>query len=77
MRTTHTYALLEVSPQAFDEIATLLREAGYDHVFVSHSDGDTVIDMHGIALERGPAEDPVQPAAGPRSARGRVQDGEI
>jgi hypothetical protein len=48
MRTTHTYALLPVSKQTFDEIARKLRDAGYDHAF-----DDGVIDMHGIGLEQG------------------------
>lgn len=47
LRQTHTFATLEVSQAAFDEIEKKLREAGYDHAFV-----DGLIDMHGIALER-------------------------
>lgn len=47
LRTTHTFAVLEVSAAAYDEIASKLREAGYDHVFI-----DEHIDMHGIALKR-------------------------
>lgn len=43
---THTYVTLEVSGAAYEEIATKLREAGYDHVFMD--DGE--IDMHGLAL---------------------------
>ena len=42
---TYSYAILDVSPGTFDEIAEKLRAAGYDHAF----DRD-VIDMHGIAL---------------------------
>lgn len=45
IRQTHTYAVLEVSKEAFNEIKKKLREAGYDHAFI-----DDVIDMHGIAL---------------------------
>lgn len=52
LRVTHTYALLEVSAAAHDEIAAKLREAGYDHVFGDKGE----IDMHGIALTR--AEEP-------------------
>ncbi len=47
MKTTHTYALLEVSAAAFREVSEKLRAAGYDHAF--DADGN-VIDMHGIAL---------------------------
>ncbi len=44
---THTYATLEISAQAFDEIARKLKDAGYDTAF---DDRGTLIDMHGIAL---------------------------
>lgn len=44
---THTFATLEVSQTAFDEIEKKLREADYGHAFV-----DGLIDMHGLALER-------------------------
>ena len=46
MRTTHTYALLEVSHNAWKEIKAKLLEAGYDHAI--NDEGE--IDMHGIAL---------------------------
>lgn len=46
IKQTHTYVTLEVSQAAYNEIATKLREAGYDHVF--GDDGE--IDMHGLAL---------------------------
>ncbi len=46
---THTYVILDISPNAFREISGKLRDAGYDHAF--HQDGDReVIDMHGIAV---------------------------
>jgi len=54
-RTTHTYALFEVSRATFDEIAAKLREADYDHAF--DADG-TTIDMHGIGLRAEPAKPP-------------------
>ena len=57
MRTTHTYAVLRISRPAFQEIKTLLEQAGYREQF--HEDPDepdqTLIDMHGIAL--GPEEE--------------------
>lgn len=43
---TYTYAILDISPEAYREIKSKLKEAGYDHAF--HGD---VIDMHGIALQ--------------------------
>ena len=48
MRTTHTYACLEVSAQTYREIADALRAAGYDHAFNEKGE----IDMHGIGLQR-------------------------
>lgn len=58
---TYTYAELEVSPEAYDEIAAKLKAAGYDHAFMS----DGAIDMHGIGLVKplpaGPDEVKVKP----------------
>ena len=45
IRSTHTFAELEVSSETFKEIANKLREAEYSHAFV-----DGAIDMHGIGL---------------------------
>lgn len=53
MRATRTYALLAVSPAAYDEIGKALRAAGYDHAFHEEERG-TCIDMHGIALISNP-----------------------
>jgi hypothetical protein len=50
---THTYALLEVSPAAYDEIAAKLREAGYNQAFGDEGE----IDMHGIALGRADSDE--------------------
>lgn len=47
---THTYAVLEISKAAYDEIAFALRAANYDHVFME----DGLIDMHGLALRKKP-----------------------
>lgn len=46
---THTYAVLAVSPAAYAEIRAKLAAAGYEHTF-HVEDGEEVIDMHGIAL---------------------------
>lgn len=46
MRTTHTYAILEVSAEAYAEIRALLEAAEYQHAF-----HDDVVDMHGIAVK--------------------------
>lgn len=51
-RATHTYAILELSKAAVDEIRSKLEAAGYQHAF-----HDDVIDMHGIAVQ---AEEPVR-----------------
>ena len=52
---TYTYAILEVSPACWQEIAGKLRAAGYDHAF---HDFGAVLDMAGLALrvERVPAD---------------------
>ena len=47
LRQTHTYVELGLSSAAYDEIATKLKEAGYDHAFV-----DGAIDMHGLAVTK-------------------------
>lgn len=47
MRSTHTYAVLEISNAAYDEIRAKLEAAGYQHAFMD--DGE--IDMHGIAVK--------------------------
>lgn len=62
-RQTHTVAELEVSAGAYDEIAQLLRDAGYDHVF-----RDGVIDMSGIGLTR---EEPPEMSVSVRAANDR------
>jgi hypothetical protein len=51
---THTYAELELSPAAYDEIAEKLKAAGYDHSFMVGEDvnGHDTIDMHGIGVTR-------------------------
>lgn len=54
LRSTHTFAELELSPAAYDEIAAKLREAGYDHAFCDRSEGPPAIDMHGIGVTRAP-----------------------
>lgn len=47
-RTTHTYAIAPVSKATFDEVAKVLKDAGYDHAFDTR---EGTIDMHGIALQ--------------------------
>lgn len=46
---THTFATLEVSAEAYDEIKFKLSAAGYEHAFQPGGP----IDMHGLALTRG------------------------
>lgn len=46
IKQTHTYAELELSKSAYDEIAKKLRSAGYDHAFMENG----AIDMHGIVI---------------------------
>jgi hypothetical protein len=47
---THTYAELEISQSAWNEIAQKLRAAGCGHAFVD----EETIDMHGIGLTAAP-----------------------
>lgn len=49
---SHTYATLEVSAAAYDEIAQLVRDAGHGDAIQP----DGAIDMHGIALLRAPEQ---------------------
>lgn len=51
MRTSRTYAILEVSPEVYAEIRAKLEAAGYEHALHREDDGE-VIDMHGIALRK-------------------------
>jgi hypothetical protein len=51
---SYTYALLEVSAAAYDEIEAKLREAGHHQAFHQDHEVGVVIDMHGVALSRGP-----------------------
>ena len=50
LKSTYTHQVLPVSSATYAEIARLLREAGYDHVFQPHHEHGTIMDMHGIAL---------------------------
>lgn len=52
---THTYAILDLSPRAYGEIAAKLQQAGYHEAF-HEDDGRTVVDMHGIAVAREKAD---------------------
>ncbi len=49
MRSTHTYAVLEVPRTVYAAVRALLAAASCDHAFHTNADGE-VIDMHGIAL---------------------------
>lgn len=49
-RSTHTYATLEISASAYDEIAEKLRAAGYEHAFDLP---EGAIDMQGVGVLRG------------------------
>jgi len=52
IRSTHTYAILEVSHATYIEIKEKLEKVGYSDQFHDDRDGDgVVIDMHGIALK--------------------------
>lgn len=52
---THTYAILEISSAAFEEIKAKLEAADYQHLFAENG---TVIDMYGIAVKATPKDGP-------------------
>lgn len=49
MKTTHTYAVLDVPRTVYAAVRALLARADHQHAFHAEPDGE-VIDMHGIAL---------------------------
>ena len=51
---THTYAILKISPAAYQEIRSKLEAAGYSDQFHGEDNGER-IDMHGIAIQAEPA----------------------
>lgn len=48
-RSTHTYAIADISQEAYDEIRKILVDAGYHHSIHDEAEGE-VLDMHGVAL---------------------------
>lgn len=56
---SHTYAILQLSAAAFQEIETKLHEAGYEHAFDTAAEGGLTIDMHGIAVQALPVPAPL------------------
>lgn len=83
LRTTYTYAVLEVSDSAFAEIHAKLRDAGYAHAFHPDPEHGLVIDMHGIGLTNGAPPRPCSACgatvAHPVDERGRClnEDGTV
>jgi ribA/ribD-fused uncharacterized protein len=51
---THTYVVMDVSQQTYDEVRANLRAAGYEHAIGQAGD----LDMHGLALALNPAIEP-------------------
>ena len=49
---TRTYAMLELSEAAYEEIKAKLEQAGYQHAFKDNPNAPAspTIDMHGIAI---------------------------
>lgn len=50
MVNTRTYALVELSQSAYDEIRTILLKADYDDQLIRRADGRELIDMDGLAV---------------------------
>jgi hypothetical protein len=57
LRSTYTYAILEVGSEFYREVREKLEAAGYTHAFHADTEGE-VIDMHGIALRAEPEPAP-------------------
>jgi hypothetical protein len=60
LRSTHTFVELEVPAELYDFVTKAMIDADYGHVFEVGSKPEPgkdsgPIDMHGIALTRGPA----------------------
>jgi hypothetical protein len=49
IKQTHTFAILELSRSAYQEIKSKLIEAGYEHAIMQEG-GQELIDMHSIAV---------------------------
>ena len=64
LRGTYTYAILEVSPEAYNEIHEALEAAGYQHAFHQEPNEPEVIDMAGIALRMRPYDKVITVPAG-------------
>ena len=47
---SHTLVVMEISEEAYNEIAQRFKEVGYDHVFLEGG----ALDMTGIALKPAP-----------------------
>ena len=64
IRQTHTFSVLNVPPEVYNDIRARLKGAGYEHAFLPDGDGqDEVIDMHGIALAPDAGEQQAPPHA--------------
>lgn len=50
LRQTHTFAILELSAAAFEEIKEKLELAGYEENFI-YKGKELIIDMNGIAVK--------------------------
>ena len=50
IRQTYSHAILEISPEAFQEIKSELEKANYTWCFRDNNDIGIIIDMGGLAL---------------------------
>lgn len=69
---THTFVILDISKEAFDEIFSKLK-GSYDHTF-HEVNGQMVINMHGIALAEHPEKLPQDEVIYERKPYGPDQD---
>lgn len=62
LRSTRTYAILELSAGAYEEIKGKLLAAGYQHALHQDRTHGLVLDMDGIAIAEEPTEQQVADA---------------
>ena len=55
MVAVHSTAVLELSPEAYDEIERKLLAAGYEHLFARGP--GSLIDMQGLSVAKGEADE--------------------
>jgi hypothetical protein len=50
IKSTYTYVLVPISQSVYNEVESVLKAANYDHVFITNSSGQHIINMNELAL---------------------------